>query len=474
METDATTLAKQTYGILVVDDERTLRFTLKEGLSEDGYRVETAADGAEAIEKLDREEYQVVLLDQKLPDVNGIDLLRTIRSKRRGAQVIMMTAYGKFQQAVEATKAGCYEYLAKPFELDHMKLIINNALSQLRLAEEVVRLREVDRRRAGSMLIVGGSSKMIKIIETIQKIAQTGSSTVLLQGETGVGKELLAREIHDQSSWHEGPFVEVNCSGFAENLLEPELFGYERGAFTDARKTGKKGLMELANGGTLFLDEIGEMSFNLQSKLLRALEMKRFRRVMGESDIHVDMRIVAATNRDLKGLVEQGKFREDLFFRLDVIRIGVPPLRERPEDIPPLIDHFVGHWNREFGRNVKGPTDEALELLMAYRWPGNVRELRNVLERSILLESEEWILPEHLPVDVVSAGGSGPRVFETQIHAEGGITKLVDAERIAIKAALEKTGGNKTRAAEALGISRQTLRTKLKEYRIEMPGGHAP
>jgi DNA-binding NtrC family response regulator len=472
METGATTLDRQTFAILVVDDERTLRFTLKEGLTEDGYRVETAADGAEALERLARDEYQLVLLDQKLPDRNGIDLLREIRAMRRDVQVVMMTAYGKFEQAVEATKAGCYEYVAKPFELDHMKLIIQNALAQTRLAEEVNRLREVDRRRAGSALVVGGgNSKMNKIIEMIHRIAQAGKSTVMLQGETGVGKELVARELHDQSAWKDGPFVDVNCSNFPENLLQSELFGHEKGAFTDAKL--KKGLMELANGGTLFLDEIGEMSMGLQAKLLRALEMKCFRRVGGLADIHVDTRIVAATNRDLKGMVEQGRFREDLFFRLDGIRLVIPPLRERLEDIPPLIDHFVAHWNREFGRSVKGPNDEALQLLLAYRWPGNVREVKNVLERVILLESEEWILAEHLPVEIVSAGGSGPRVLETRLHSEGGVTTLAQAERIAIEMALAKAGGNKTRAAEALGISRQTLRTKLKEYRIDAPGGHA-
>ena len=472
METDATTLDRQTFAILVVDDERTLRFTLKEGLSEEGYRVDTAADGAEALDKLDKDEYQLVLLDQKLPDRNGIDLLREIRAKRPDMQVVIMTAFGKFEQAVEAAKAGCFEYVAKPFELDHMKLIIQNALAQTRLSEEVTRLREVDRRRAGSTLIVGGSSKMSKIIETIHKIAQAGKSTVMLQGETGVGKELLAREIHDQSTWRDGPFVDVNCSTFPENLLESELFGAEKGAYTSSIRT-KKGLMEMSNGGTLFLDEIGEMSPSLQAKLLRALEMKRFRRVGGLVDIHVDTRIVAATNRDLKSMVEQERFREDLFYRLDGIRLVVPPLRERPEDIPPLINHFVDHWNREFGRGVKGPNDEALQLMMAYRWPGNVRELRNVMERAILLESEEWILPEHLPVEVVSAGGSGPRVLETRLHSEGGVTTLAQAERIAIEMALAKTGGNKTRAAEVLGISRQTLRTKLKEYRIDSAGGHA-
>jgi DNA-binding NtrC family response regulator len=386
-------------------------------------------------------------------------------------QVVMMTAFGKFENAVEATKAGCFDYIGKPFELDHMKLVIKNALAQTRLAEEVTRLRAAERRRAGSTLIVGGSSKLAKIFETIRKVATAGNSTVLLQGETGVGKELLAREIHDLGPLHDGPFVELNCSAIPETLLESELFGYEKGAFTDAKRM-KKGLMELANGGTLFLDEIGEMSLATQSKLLRALEQKRFRRVQGVSDIVVETRIVAATNKDLKSLVQQEKFREDLFFRLDVIRIMVPPLRERPEDIPPLIDHFVGHWNRELGRSVKGPNDRALELLLAYRWPGNVRELRNVIERAILLESDDWILPEHLPLEIVGAVGGQSAVLESKIKGEHGIVTIAMAERMAIEKALEQAEGNKTKAAEWLGISRQTLRTKLKEYRIDSPGGY--
>jgi DNA-binding NtrC family response regulator len=470
METGAVILAKQTFGILVVDDERTLRFALEEGLSEEGYRVGTVGDIASALEILSREEFHLALLDQKLPDGSGLDLLKEIRVRHPDMKIVMMTAFGKFENAVEATKAGCYDYIGKPFELDHMKLVIKNALSQTRLTEEVTRLRLAERRRAGSTLIVGGSSKLAKVFETIRKVAQTGSSTVLLQGETGVGKELLAREIHDLGPFHDGPFVEVNCSAVAENLLESELFGYEKGAFTDAKRT-KKGLMEVANGGTLFLDEIGEMSLALQAKLLRALELKRFRRVMGVSDIVVETRIVAATNRDLRTLVQQEKFREDLFFRLNVIQVQVPPLRDRVEDIPPLIDHFVGMWNRDLGRNVKGPSDRALELLLAYRWPGNVRELKNVIERAILLESDEWILPEHLPVEIVGAAGGSSAVIETMIKSETGIVTIAAAERMAIEKALEQAQGNKTKAAEWLGISRQTLRTKLKEYRIES-GGH--
>jgi two-component system, NtrC family, response regulator AtoC len=468
MQTDVTVLGRS---ILVVDDERTLRFTLKEGLSEEGYRVETAADGAEALARLKQEEFDLALLDQKLPDTSGLDLLQEIRTRHPGVQVVMMTAYGQIAQAVQATKAGCFDYLSKPFELDHVKLVIQNALAQVHLVEEVARLRDADRRRSGSRLILGPGSRMNRLVETVAKVAQSGSSTVLLQGNTGVGKELLAREIHDRSPRRDAPFVEVNCSAMTETLLESELFGHEKGAFTDAKRM-KKGFMELAHGGTLFLDEIGEMSPNLQAKLLRAFELKRFRRVGGETDLHVDARIVAATNRDLKEMVAQGRFREDLYFRLNVIRIDVPPLRERPEDIPALIDHFVGHFNREFGKRVQGPSQEALDLLRGYAWPGNVRELRNVIERSVLLESEDEILPEHLPLEIVGAGGSGAKVIQTRMHAEGSIPTLADVERMAIQLALEQTGGNKTLAAKKLGISRQTLRTKLKEYRIDAPGSH--
>ena len=471
MELDAPTLVKQTAGVLVVDDERSLRFTLSESLSEEGYRVETAADGAEALARIESGDFQLVLLDQKLPDANGIDLLRKIKAKRPEVQVVIMTAYGKFENALEAGRAGCYDYVGKPFELEHIKLVLQNALALTRATEEVARLRAAERRRAGSTLVVGGSAAMEKIFGTMRKITQSGSSTILIEGETGVGKELIAREIHDMSGRKDGPFIEVNCSAIPETLLEGELFGSEKGAYTDAKRM-KRGLLEQAAGGTLFLDEIGEMPGNLQARLLRAIEQRRFRRLGGESDITVDIRVIAATNRDLKSMVEQGKFREDLFFRLAVIRVPVPPLRERREDLPALIDHFVDRFNRELGKSVRGPNDEALELMTAYRWPGNVRELRNVIEKAILLESDEWILPEHLPIEIVSAGGSAPKVLETRLHTDAGVLTLAKAEQIAIEMALAQAGGNKTRAADALGISRQTLRTKLKEYRMESPGGH--
>jgi len=471
METDAPILAKSAAGVLVVDDERSLRFTLSESLSEEGYRVETAADGAEALARVENGDVQLVLLDQKLPDANGIDVLRKIKAKRPEVQVVIMTAYGKFENAVEAARAGCYDYVGKPFELDHIKLVLAKALEHTRLTEEVVRLRQTERRRSGTTIVSGGSPAMEKTFATLEKITQSGSSTILLEGETGVGKELVAREIHDRSARKDGPFVAVNCSAFPESLLEGLLFGSEKGIYTDS-KARKLGVIEQANGGTLFLDEIGEMQANLQARLLRALEQRRFRRLGGETDIAVDIRVIAATNRDLRLMADQGKFREDLYFRLAVIRVPVPPLRERAGDLQALIDHFVEHFNQEFGKRVKGPSDEALALMLAYRWPGNVRELRNVIERSVLLESEEWILPEHLPLEIVGATGSAPKVLETRLHVDAGVLTLAKAEQIAIEMALAQAGGNKTQAAAALGISRQTLRTKLKEYRMESQGGH--
>ncbi|HTM01651.1 MAG TPA: sigma-54 dependent transcriptional regulator [Candidatus Omnitrophota bacterium] len=471
METDAPILVKPTAGVLVVDDERSLRFTLSESLSEEGYRVDTASDGAEALSKVEGGDFQLVLLDQKLPDANGIEVLRKIKAKRPELPVVIMTAYGKFENAVEAARAGCYDYIGKPFELDHIKLVLANALALARAHDEVARLKAAERRRAGSTIVSAGSPAMEKIFSTMKKIGQSGTSTILLEGETGVGKELVAREIHDLSARRDGPFIPVNCSAIPESLLEGELFGSEKGAYTDS-KGRKRGVMEQANGGTLFLDEIGEMQANLQARLLRALEQRRFRRLGGETDVSVDIRVVAATNRDLKAMVDQGKFREDLYFRLAVIRVPVPPLRERTGDLQSLIDHFVEHFNQEFGKRVKGPNEEALALMLAYRWPGNVRELKNVIERAVLLESEDWILPEHLPLEIVGAGGSAPKVLETRLHVDAGVLTLAKAEQIAIEMALTQAGGNKTRAAEALGISRQTLRTKLKEYRMEAPGGH--
>jgi len=327
---------------------------------------------------------------------------------------------------------------------------------------------EVARREIGGTVFVMASPIMHKFMGMVDRVAGH-TETVLVVGETGSGKELVARTVHESSHRRNRPLVDINCAALPEHLVESELFGYEKGAFSGA-DASKPGLFELADKGTLFLDEIGELQTQAQVKLLRVLDGAPYYRLGGHRKITVDVRVVAATNQDLELAVKEGRFRKDLFHRLSQFQLRVPPLRERPEDIPALIDHFVGMWNRDLGRSVKGPNDRALELLMAYRWPGNVRELRNVIERAILLESEEWILPEHLPVEIVGAAGGSSAVIETMIRGETGIVTIAAAERMAIEKALEQAQGNKTKAAEWLGISRQTLRTKLKEYRIESGG----
>jgi len=450
--------------ILIVDDEKSLRWSLAEGLREDGYDVVEAQDGAECYAALASNPVDVVLLDLKLPGEDGLTILRRIKGDYPDVTVVMMTAYGKFEDAVKATKIGCYNYIGKPFELDHMRLVIRNALANASLRKEVEYLRDDERRKYRSDYVFGGSPAIRKVLSDIKKISERGWSTVLIMGETGTGKELMARQIHYGSPWKEAPFVEVNCSAVPGTLLESELFGHEKGAFTDAH-TSKKGLFELANRGTLFLDEIGEMSLELQSKLLRVMETKRFKRVGGVNDIQVETRIITATNRNLRQAVSEGSFREDLYYRLTVIPIQLPTLRDRREDIPTLVKCFVDHFNKELRKTVSGVSGDALEVLMNYNWPGNVRELRNVIERAMLLESEEEILPDHLPREIFEeAAKIGAGDVEAHIRNGGTVLKLDEVERIAIEHSLRVHGGNKTKAAQALGISRQTLRTKLKQY----------
>jgi two-component system response regulator AtoC len=456
------------YGVLIVDDERSLRFTLGEALKGEGFRVFEAPGGSQAFSILRDEEVELVLLDQKLKESaeDGLEILRAIKRDYPEVEVVMMTAFGRFESAVEATKAGCYQYLAKPFEIDQLVLVVRAALENSSLRREVEVLKRAESGRYSMELVEGASPRMLQVLSEVDRIA-AGTTTVLLRGETGVGKELVARRVHMKSPVAGGPFVEVNCSALPENLLESELFGYEKGAFTDARKR-KQGLFELADNGTIFLDEIGEMSVALQAKLLRALEAKVFKRVGGTSNVTVNVRIVAATNRDLKKAVADGAFREDLFYRLSVVPVVIPPLRERIEDIPVLTDHFVRHFNRELRKNVAGVSPRAMDLILSYAWPGNVRELRNVIERAILLGNGESIEPEHLPMELLARSG-GPAAPDATglagLAAEkGGILTLADAEQFAIRAALAHYKGNKTRAAEALLISRQTLRAKLKEF----------
>ena len=449
-------------GVLVVDDERTLRFTLAESLRDEGYRAYEAADGSEAFAALREKDVDVVLLDMRLKESgeDGLTILKSIKKDYPGVEVVMMTAYGRFDHAVEATKSGCFQFVGKPFQLDQIKLVVRGAMENASLRKEVEVLRRGSPGRFPTDRIVGESEGFRDVLDTVEKVARS-RTTVLLTGETGTGKEVVARAVHRSSDVAGGPFVAVNCSAVPENLLESELFGYEKGAFTDA-KTRKKGMFELADRGTLFLDEIGDMAGGIQSKLLRVLESGTFKRLGGTGDITADVRVVAATNKDLKKEVAEGRFREDLYYRLAVIPIAIPPLRERTEAILPLARFFLDIMNKEMGRSVEGFTPEAERAMLGYRWPGNVRELRNMVERAVLLSGGSMIEVSELPRDVLSTGGGAPPADAPP--GEGGIWTLVDAERYAIKLALKRFEGNKTRAAEALGVSRQTLRAKVKEY----------
>jgi DNA-binding NtrC family response regulator len=443
--------------VLIVDDEEGFRWPLSEFLKDKGYDVFIAENGKQCMAIIDEEDVNVVLLDVRLKTEDGINVLKEIRAKfpEKDIQVIMMTAFTTLDSAFEAGKYDCFRYVKKPFEMDHMLRNIEDAIKPVQLSDEIRRRKQQENEK---FEIIGKSRQMNEIQEKLRRIAPS-SATVLIEGETGVGKELIARQIHNIAG--RGMFVEVNCSAVPENLLESELFGYEKGAFTDAKKS-KRGLAELASPGTLFLDEVGEMSLGLQSKLLRVLENKSFRRVGGTEEVKVDTRVVAATNTDLKALAEKGKFREDLYYRLIVIPIYVPPLRERVDDIPILIEHYVAIFSRELRKQVE-VSGEAMQLFMNYSWPGNVRELRNLIERIILLETDDRILPEHLPPEVRTPSREVGKRSPDSPPPSGSPNSLREIELLAIQDALKKSGGNKTKAAAILGISRQTLRARLKE-----------
>ena len=457
---DSTTRTQPKGTLLVVDDERSLRFSIGEWARDEGYAPLEAANGREALEAVRERGVDAVVLDLKLGDEDGLRVLRELRETDPSLPVVMLTGHGTVEQAVRAIQLGAYDFMLKPPDLGHLGVVLDRALEHARLKQEVSRLRDA---AGGRVEIVGASDTLKMALSRLERAAKASASTVLIHGETGTGKELMARFLHDKSTRAGGPFVELNCSAIPEQLLESELYGHERGAFTDAKRF-RKGLFELADRGTLFLDEIGEMAPQLQAKLLRVLETRTFRRVGGAADITVDVRVVAATHRDLAKLVSEGRFREDLYFRLNVVPVAVPPLRERTTDIAALAEHFVGRFCRELGRVPAKLHPAALERLLRYRWPGNVRELRNVLERVVLLEAEDEIRAEHLPAEM-SAGATAMTGGGDPFPA-GVVRPLADIEKLAIEHALRVCDGNKTRAATLLGIARQTLRTKLKEYAI--------
>jgi DNA-binding NtrC family response regulator len=408
-----------------------------------------------------------MLLDFRLPDTTGLEILRRVRQEAPETSVVMMTAYGTVESAVEAMKLGAFDYLTKPVNLDELTVIVNKALETTSLRREVRRLRREQREIHGAMRLIGSSPAMLEVMELVEKVCASQATTVLLEGDSGTGKNVVAKAIHYGSPRAERPFVNITCSALTETLLESELFGHERGAFTDA-KMQKKGLLEVADGGTAFLDEIGEMGMAMQAKLLRFLEEKTFKRVGGTRDIEVDVRIIAATNRDLQQAVQTGRFREDLYYRLKVIPIRLPTLRERRDDIPLLMQHFLDHFNQEFHKTTTSVDPAAMERLMAYDWPGNIRELRNFVERVMILETKDTIELEDLPramrEGLAASAAVGAAADTEDVPIPVGSMTLEEMEREAIVRALDQVSHNQVRAAKLLGISRDTLRYRMKKF----------
>jgi len=448
--------------ILVVDDEHLIRWSLEQNLKKQGYEVVTAGNGEDALRIVREEQPDLVLLDIQLPGISGLEVLEKIKETDEEIIVIMVTAHGALETAVHAMRLGAYDYINKPFNLDEMAIVIRKALETSDLRREVQRLRGEQAKKFGSPDIIGSSRHMKNVLEMMEKVARSDASTVLVQGESGTGKELVAKWIHYKSSRAERPFVAINCAAVPATLLESELFGHEKGAFTDA-KAMKKGLFELADGGTVFLDEIGDMEMGMQAKLLRFLEERTFRRIGGTKSFSVDVRIISATNRDLMKAIEEKAFRNDLYYRLQVIPIFLPPLRERREDILTLANYFIEQFNVEFNKHVTGISKMAEKLLLDYTWPGNIRELKNVIERAIILGNDETLLLEHLPLEIVAkASNQGAGLTTFKLPPEG--IDIEEVEKELIRQALEMTDWNQSKAARKLNLGIDAFRYRMKKF----------
>ena len=450
--------------ILIVDDEQSYRQLLSLVFEGDGHSIRTAMNGREALELLQAEPADVIVSDVKMPDMDGIEMLRAVRETLPDTGVVLMTAFASVETAREAFKLGADDFIQKPFDVEELKLIIKKTLEKQALINENRAFKRAQRERGSIKNIVGSSAKMTAIFQMIETVAEV-QSTILITGESGTGKELVARAIHDLSPRAERPFISINCGAFTETLLESELFGYVKGAFTGAN-TNRKGLFEAANKGTIFLDEIGEMSPAMQVKLLRVLQERRVRPVGAHDELPIDTRVIAATNRDLKQMAEDGLFREDLFYRISVIPISLPPLRERAEDIPDLIDHFINKFCDQTGRNVT-ISPKAMQLLEGYSWHGNVRELEHTIERAVALERGEEIQPERLPDHITNYNPERIKAeFDLPDEGINLVAHLEGLEKTYVVEALRKTSGNQTKAADLLQMQVRSLRHLLDKHDI--------
>jgi len=451
--------------ILIVDDDGVMQETLSDVLKKRGYEIFSVGSGNGALSIIKKNVIDLILLDMRLPDIDGLEVLKKIKESDTEILVIMMTAFSDVQTAVSAMKSGAYDYINKPFELEELKLLIEKGLETKSLINEVRRLHRQHGEKYQNSHIYGVSPKIHYVKELIGMISKTHKTSVLIQGESGTGKELAANAIHYNSHRSDKPLMKINCSAIPDSLLESELFGYEKGAFTDAKST-KKGLFELADGGTVFLDEIGDMNPFLQSKILRVLENQTFMRVGGEREIKVDIRIIAATNKDLETMVREGFFRKDLYYRLKVMVVEMPPLRDRLEDILLLSNLFIEENNKEFSKNIKGFSEEAKKLMTQYSWPGNVRELKNVIERAMILTDHEVITPKHLPFELKQTEKVIHGNAEHEISEITPDMSLENMEKMHLSKVLKRLEWNKSKASKCLGISRATLRAKIKKYSL--------